>query len=200
MHSDQSSLLSTSNSSRRRSQSRSRSPSHSCSCSGSCSCSSSRSYDNHHVNHDDCKVSAAPKRGYLFSEDDDDGHYNCPDKSDTVFAAFSTPTAKKKCTQKKGIAPAENLRLPLYVYVPDREPDILTDSHVKLDILVDTQEPFNTRHHREAFKYDEDTVRLVAEQTLFTLEISLSDNFNSSAGNTSTAFEYECCEIEDDTP
>jgi hypothetical protein len=83
----------------------------------------------------------------------------------------------------------------LYVYVPDREPDFLTDSHVKLDILVDTQEPFNTSHHREAFKYDEDTVSLVAEQTLSTLDISLSDNSNSSAGNASTAFEFECYEI-----
>jgi hypothetical protein len=76
----------------------------------------------------------------------------------------------------------------------------LTDSHVKLDILVDTLETFSTSHHREAFEYDEDTVSLVAEQTLSTLDISLSDNSNSSAGNITTAFEYECYEIEDDTP
>ncbi len=30
--------------------------------------------------------------------------------------------------------------------------------------------------------------------------MSISDNSNSSAGNASTAFEYECYEIEDDTP
>ncbi len=54
--------------------------------------------------------------------------------------------------------PAENLRVPLYVYFPDREPDFLTDSHVKLDILVDTQELLSTSHHREAIEYDEDTV------------------------------------------
>jgi hypothetical protein len=58
----------------------------------------------------------------------------------------------------------------MYVYVPDREPDFLTDSHFKLDILVDTQEPLNISYHREAFKYDEDTVSLVAEQTLSTSE------------------------------
>ncbi len=92
------------------------------------------------------------------------------------------------------------LCVPLYVSVPDREPDFLTDSHVTLDILVDTQEPFNTSHHRVAFDYDEDTVSLVEEQTLSTLDILLSNNFYSSAGNASTAFEYECYEIEDDAP
>jgi hypothetical protein len=78
----------------------------------------------------------------------------------------------------------------LHVFVLDRELDSLTDSHVKLDILVDTQEPPNTSHHREAFKYDEDTVILVVEQTLSTLDILLSDNSDFSAGNASTAFEY----------
>jgi hypothetical protein len=80
----------------------------------------------------------------------------------------------------------------LYVFVSDRESDFLTDSHIKLDILVDTQEPFNTSHHRVAFEYDQDTVSLVEEQTLSPLDILLSDNSNSSAGNASTAFEYEC--------
>ncbi len=80
----------------------------------------------------------------------------------------------------------------------------MTDSQVKLDMLVGTQESFNTSHRRVAFKYDEDTVSLVEEQfplveelTLDTLEVSLSNNSNSSAGNASTAFEYECYEIED---
>jgi hypothetical protein len=88
----------------------------------------------------------------------------------------------------------------LYVFVPDREPDFLTDSHNKLDILVDTQEPLKTSQHRVTFDYDEDTVSLVEEQTLSTLDILLPNNPNSSAGNASTAFEYECYEIEDDTP
>jgi hypothetical protein len=88
----------------------------------------------------------------------------------------------------------------LYVFVPDREPDLLADSHFKLDTLVDTQEPFNTSHHRVAFDYDEDNVSLVEEQTLSTLDISISDNSNSSAGNASTASEYECYEIEDSRP
>jgi hypothetical protein len=76
----------------------------------------------------------------------------------------------------------------------------LTDSHVKLDILVDSQEPLNTSHHKIAFEYDEDTVNLVIVQTLFTFDMSISDNSNSSAGIASTAFEYECYKIEDGTP
>ncbi len=77
----------------------------------------------------------------------------------------------------------------------------MTDSHVKLDILVDTQEPLHTSNQcRIAFEYDEDTVSLVEEQTFSTLDMSIPDNSNSSASNASTAFEYECYEIKDDTP
>jgi hypothetical protein len=75
----------------------------------------------------------------------------------------------------------------------------LIDSHVKLDILVDTQEPLSTSHHKIAFEYDEDTVSLVVHPTLSTSDISISDNSNSSAGNAS-AFEYKCYKIEDNTP
>ncbi len=71
-------------------------------------------------------------------------------------------------------------------------------SHVKLDILVDTQEPLSTSHHKIAFEYDEDTVSLVVDPTLSTLDISISDNSNSSAGN-APAFEYECYKVEDNT-
>jgi hypothetical protein len=95
--------------------------------------------------------------------------------------------------------PLEKLSVPVYVFVPDKEPDFLTDSHVKLDTLVDTQESFSTNHHRIAFEYDEDTVSLVLDPTLSTLDISISDNSDSSAGNAS-AFEYECYEVKDDTP
>jgi hypothetical protein len=66
----------------------------------------------------------------------------------------------------------------------------LTDSHVQLDILVDTQEPFSNSHHKIAFDYYEDTVSLVEEPTLATSEVSSSNNSDSSAGNTSIAFEY----------
>jgi hypothetical protein len=93
--------------------------------------------------------------------------------------------------------PVEQLSVPVYVFVPDREPNILTDSHVKLDILVDTQEPLSTSHHRIAFEYGEDTVSLMVDPTLSTLDISISDNSNSSAGNAS-ALEYECYEVKDD--
>jgi hypothetical protein len=87
----------------------------------------------------------------------------------------------------------------VYVFVPDRELDLLTDRHVTLDILVDAQEPLTTSHHRIAFEYDEDTVSLVVDPTLSTSDISISDNSNSYAGNAS-AFEYECYEIKDNTP
>jgi hypothetical protein len=75
----------------------------------------------------------------------------------------------------------------------------VTDSHVKLNILDDTQECLNNSHHRIALEYDEDTVSLVVDPTLSTSDISVSNNSNSSTGNTS-AFEYECYEVEDDTP
>jgi hypothetical protein len=76
----------------------------------------------------------------------------------------------------------------------------MTDSHVKLDTLVDTQESFSTSHHRIlALEYDEDTVSLVVDPTLSTSDISISDNSDSSTGNAS-AFEYECYEVEDGTP
>jgi hypothetical protein len=154
------------------------------------------------VAQDDRRPSALPKRGYLYSSNSDDRRrIHPPDKSNTVFATFSTPITKKgKRTQKLEIMPVEKLAVSLYIYVPDREPDFLTDSHIKLEILVNTQEPFNTSHHRISFEYDGDTVSLVDEQTLSTLDILISDNSNSSAGNASTAFEYDCHEIEDDTP
>jgi hypothetical protein len=75
----------------------------------------------------------------------------------------------------------------------------LTDSHVKLDILVDIQEPLITSHHKIAFEYDEDTVSLVVDPTLSTLDISIPDNSNYSAGNAS-AFEYECYKVKGNTP
>ncbi len=75
-----------------------------------------------------------------------------------------------------------------------------TDSHIKLDILVDTQESFKDGHHKVALDYDEDTKSLVEEPTLSTLDIYLSENSNSSAGNASTDFEYKCYEIEADAP
>jgi hypothetical protein len=105
MHNDQSS--STGNLSKRRSRSCSRSPLRSCSHSWSCSCSSSRSYSNHHVDQDDRKPSAAPKQGYspqhgysYSSKSVNGGRIHRLDKSNSVFATFSAPKAKKKRTQK----------------------------------------------------------------------------------------------------
>jgi hypothetical protein len=97
--------------------------------------------------------------------------------------------------------PAEqNICVPLGIFVPDRELDCLTNSHVKLNILDDMQELLNDSHHKIAFNYDEDTVSLVEESTLTTSEISLSDNSDSSSGNAPISFEYYCYEIEADTP
>jgi hypothetical protein len=89
---------------------------------------------------------------------------------------------------------------PPYIFVTDRELDFLTDSHVKLGIPVDMQEPFSNSHHKIAFDYDENTMSLVEEPTLATLEVFLSNNSDSSAGNASIAFEYCCYEIEADAP
>jgi hypothetical protein len=77
--------------------------------------------------------------------------------------------------------------------------DRVTDSHVKLNILGDTQECLNNSHHRIALEYDEDTLSLVVDPTLSTSDISVSDNSDSSTGNAS-AFEYESYEVKDDTP
>ncbi len=81
----------------------------------------------------------------------------------------------------------------------DMNLDKVTDSHVKLNILDDMQECLTNSHHRIALEYDEGTVSLVVDPTLSTLEISVSNNSDSSTGNTS-AFEYECYEVKDDTP
>ncbi len=118
----------------------------------------------------------------------------------TIAQTNSAPKAKKKKrTQKYRIVPVEKLSVPVYVFVPDRELDFLTDSHVKLDTLVDTQESFSGSHHKIAFEYDEDTVILVVDSTLSTSDTSISNNSNSSTGNASV-FEYECYEVKDDTP
>jgi hypothetical protein len=79
--------------------------------------------------------------------------------------------------------------VPLCVFVPDVDFDCLTDSHIKLNSLDDTQECFSNSNHKIAFDYDEDTMSLVDELTLDTLEVLLSDNTISSAGNATIAFE-----------
>ncbi len=100
MHNDQSSLSSAGNTSIRRSRSCSRSPS--CFCSWSRSCLSSRSYDNHHVTQDDRRPNRPLKWRYSYSSKSDNSRrIHCPYKSNTVFATFSAPIAKRgKRTQK----------------------------------------------------------------------------------------------------
>ncbi len=90
--------------------------------------------------------------------------------------------------------------VPPCIFVPDIELDYLTNSHVKLDILVDMQEPFSNSHHKIACDYDEDTLSLVKEPYLAISEVSLPSNSDSSSGNASIAFEYYCYEIEADAP
>jgi hypothetical protein len=46
---------------------------------------------------------------------------------------------RRSALKKLGIPPVRKISVPVYVFVPDREPDCLTDSHVKLGTLVDTQ-------------------------------------------------------------
>jgi hypothetical protein len=97
MHNDQSSLSRAGSLSGKRG--RSWSPLRSRSCSHSCS--SSRSYESQNVEQHDQKPSAVPKRGRLYSKDNDNGHYHRPDKSDSLFATFSAPKAKRSnCPQK----------------------------------------------------------------------------------------------------
>jgi hypothetical protein len=93
-----------------------------------------------------------------------------------------------------------NSHVPLCVFVPDKEYDCLTDSHIKLNNLDDMQECLSNRNHKIAFDYDEDTMSLAEELTLDTLEVLLFDNTISSAGNATIALEYHCYEIETDTP
>ncbi len=81
----------------------------------------------------------------------------------------------------------------------DMNLDRVTDSHVKLNILDNTQKCLNNSCHRIVLEYDEDTVSLVVGPTLSTSDISVSNNSDSSTEN-SSAFEYECYEVEGDTP
>ncbi len=76
-----------------------------------------------------------------------------------------------------------NSHVPLCVFVPDKELNCLTDSDIKLNSLDDTQECLSNSNHKIAFDQDKDTMSLVEELTLDTLEVLLSDNTISSAGN-----------------
>ncbi len=93
-----------------------------------------------------------------------------------------------------------NSHVPLCVFVPDKKCDCMTDSNIKLNSLDDTQECLSNSNHKIAFDYDKDTMSLAEEVTLDTLEVLLSDNTISSAGNATIAFEYHCYEIEADAP
>jgi hypothetical protein len=52
----------------------------------------------------------------------------------------------------------ENSYVPYCVFVLDKELDGLTNNHVKLNTLVNTEECLSTSHHKIAFDDDEDTV------------------------------------------
>jgi hypothetical protein len=93
-----------------------------------------------------------------------------------------------------------NSHVPLCVFVPDKELNCLTGSHIKLNSLDDMQECLSNSNHKMAFDYDKDTVSLVEELTFDTLEVLLFDNTIPSAGNATIAFEYHCYEIEADAP
>ncbi len=81
-----------------------------------------------------------------------------------------------------------NSHVLLCVFVSDKELDCLTDSHIKLNSLDDMQECLSNRNHKRAFDYGKDTMSLVEEVTLEILEVLLSNNTISSAGNTTIAF------------
>ncbi len=50
----------------------------------------------------------------------------------------------------------ENSDNPPCVFLPDKELDCLTNSHVKLNILDNTQDCLGTSHHKIAFDYNKD--------------------------------------------
>jgi hypothetical protein len=52
----------------------------------------------------------------------------------------------------------DNSYVPHYVFVPDKELDGLTKSHVKLNTLDNRQECLSASHHKIAFDNYEDTV------------------------------------------
>ena len=54
-----------------------------------------------------------------------------------------------------------NSHVPLCVFVPDKELDCLTDSHIKLNSLDNTQECLSNNNHKIAFDNDKDTMSLV---------------------------------------
>ncbi len=93
-----------------------------------------------------------------------------------------------------------NSHFPLCVFVPDKEFNCLTDSHIKLNSLDDTQECLSNSNHKIAFDYNKDTMSLVKELTLDTSEVLLSNNSIPSAGNATIAFKYYCYEIEAEAP
>ncbi len=62
------------------------------------------------------------------------------------------------------------------------------------------QEFLSNSNHKIAFDYNKNTMILAEELTLDTLEVSLSDNTISSAGNATITFDYHCYEIEADAP
>jgi hypothetical protein len=53
-----------------------------------------------------------------------------------------------------------NSHVPLCVFVPDKEFNCLTDSHIKLNSLDDTQECLSNSNHKIAFDYNKDTMSL----------------------------------------
>ncbi len=88
-----------------------------------------------------------------------------------------------------------NSHIPLCVFVPDKECDCMTDSHIKLNSFDDTQECLGNSNYKVAFDYNKDTMSLAEELTLDTLEVSLSNNTIQSAGNTTIAFEYHSIKL-----
>jgi hypothetical protein len=58
----------------------------------------------------------------------------------------------------KNSSDCENSYIPHCVFVPDKELDGLTNSHVKLNTLDNTQECLSASHHKIVFVDDKDTM------------------------------------------
>jgi hypothetical protein len=202
MHNDQSSSLSAGKFSRRRSRSPSRSPSHSYVNSSEYKNShddvNSSEYMNSHNNMNSSEymnsLNGMNSSEYMKSPNNMNSSEHMNSLNDTNSSEYMNSPYDMNPSDYM------NSHVPLCVFVPDKELNCLTDSHIKLNNLDDTKECLSNSNHKIAFDYHEDTMSLVEELALDTLEVLLSDNTVSSAGNTTIAFEYHCYEVEADAP
>ena len=70
----------------------------------------------------------------------------------------------------------ENSYVSPSMFVPDKELDCLSSSHVKLNTLDNMQECLRNSHHKIAFDYDEDTPLNITAVKLRLMHLNLIIN------------------------